>query len=49
MSDKSTCPCEICQYRIFLARAFDIHIWGDDCFYECECREINSSSNERSG
>lgn len=24
-------PCEKCQYRKAMAKAFDVHIWGEDC------------------
>lgn len=30
------CPCEKCDTRRTYAKCFDIHIWGDDCPYECE-------------
>lgn len=29
-------PCKDCKIRKDFARKFDIHIWGDDCFYVCE-------------
>ena len=27
--------CEICEYRIFYARAFDMHFGWCDCWYDC--------------
>ena len=29
-------PCETCDTRKWYARRFDIHIFSEDCFYECE-------------
>ena len=33
------CPCKLCQNRKFYASALDMHIWGEDCPYECEAFE----------
>lgn len=30
------CPCGKCRTRAEFAQVFDMHIWGDDCPYECE-------------
>lgn len=31
MAEKKLQPCEKCQYRKAMAKAFDVHIWGEDC------------------
>ena len=31
-----TDPCANCPIRKMYAKSFDIHFWGEDCFYECE-------------
>jgi len=36
MAELKPCPCETCEVRKGYARAFDMHIWGDDCPYVCE-------------
>lgn len=28
--------CENCEYRKMIAKMFDIHIWGDDCWINCK-------------
>ena len=33
------CPCESCLIRKGMAQAFDMHIWGDDCPYQCVAYE----------
>lgn len=30
------CPCDKCDIRKWYARTFDMHIYGEDCFFECE-------------
>lgn len=30
------CPCENCDTRKGLARAFDFHVYGMDCPYVCD-------------
>ena len=30
------CPCAKCDLRKWYARKFDMHIYGEDCFFECE-------------
>ena len=30
------CPCEVCLARKYMAIAFDMHVWGDDCPYVCK-------------
>ena len=32
----SKCPCEHCETRKFFAKRFDMHFYGEDCWYECE-------------
>jgi hypothetical protein len=36
--------CKNCRYRIHLARAFDVHIWKEDCDkYETDiCKAMNA-------
>jgi len=36
VSKMKPCPCEACEIRKALANAFDIHIYGDDCWRICE-------------
>lgn len=31
-----THPCEHCKTREFFAKRFDMHFFGEDCWYECE-------------
>ena len=33
------CPCEVCSARKYMAIAFDMHVWGDDCPYVCKLYE----------
>ena len=33
MTDK----CKDCPRRKYYAKAFDMHFWGEDCPYVCEC------------
>lgn len=35
MDNTNPCPCKECLLRLRVARAFDIHFWGDDCPWEC--------------
>lgn len=30
------CPCRACGERTYFARAFDMHFWGEDCWYVCQ-------------
>lgn len=46
MSDME-CPCKNCSTRQFYAKKFDIHIWGDDCPYECERYNAYCADGER--
>lgn len=31
MAEPKLYPCEKCQYRRVMAKAFDVHIWGEEC------------------
>lgn len=35
MDELKPCPCNTCLLRKAIARKFDVHIWGEDCPYEC--------------
>ena len=45
MGDVRRCPCKSCGKRIYIARVFDVHFYGEDCPYVCkaydEWRENN--------
>lgn len=43
MAEKKFPPCEKCQYRKAMAKAFDVHIWGEDCpeWEKCERKGDN--------
>ena len=32
-------PCKDCEVREYFAKCFDIHMSGEDCFYECKVYE----------
>lgn len=33
--ENKPCPCEKCPDRLYFARQYDIHFWGEDCIYIC--------------
>lgn len=35
MNDKFVCPCKECKARKTLAKMYDMHVWGEDCPYDC--------------
>lgn len=41
-----TDPCKDCSIRKKLERRFDIHIWGEDCFYDCEKYEAYKAAQK---
>lgn len=35
MAEAKPCPCINCHTRKYFAKVYDIHFFGDDCFYVC--------------
>lgn len=33
--ENKPCPCATCSARKYYAKAFDFHVWGEDCPYQC--------------
>lgn len=48
MKDTNNHPCEHCKTRKFFAKRFDMHFYGEDCWYECERYEKWKAGQERS-
>ena len=48
MKDTNNHPCESCKTRKFFAKRFDMHFYGEDCWYKCERYEKWKTEQEGS-
>lgn len=35
--------CKNCEYRKAIARMFDIHVWDEDCWIECDMKDSHET------